>query len=177
MFAKYSQILLFCLLCNFINCQNNSSNTTESNRTALINQYRNTCMITPMAFDLLSSEQPDCRTLQKFNSTENDFYCCEVEFQEKKNSSAPRRRGCWGILTNYIDNDRYEDMIDYLKRGKLDKLQQYSIFLGRNASAQFANFITNNTKHNVYKFDCFSKYISIKYYMIFALLYLLFGTF
>ena len=139
MFAKYSQILLFCLLCNFINCQNNSSNTTESNRTALINQYRNTCMITPMAFDLLSSEQPDCRALQKFNSTENDFHCCEVEFQEKKNASAPRRRGCWGILTNYIDNDRYLDIIDWIERGKVDRFTTYSVFLGKTAHLQKEN--------------------------------------
>ena len=68
-------------------------------------------------------------------------------------------------------------MIDYLERGKLDQIQTYSIFLGRNASAQFANFIKNKTKYNVYKFDCISKYISMKYYMIFALLYLIFENF
>ena len=116
-----------------------------------------------MAFDLLSPYQPDCRALQAYPTNESKFYCCEIEFQEKKNTSAPKRRGCMSILTNYIDKDRYEDMIDYLKRGKLDLFQPYAIFLGPSAYSQFSNFIPNNTKHNVYKFDCNSKILGVKY--------------
>ena len=177
MFAKYFLIFVFFLLLNSVKSQNNGTELTEEQIKALIQQYKDICVPTPMAFSLLSNYQPDCRKLIPYPSNETKFYCCEIEFQEKKNTSAPKRRGCWAILTNYIDHDRYEDMIDYLERGKLDQIQTYSIFLGRNASAQFANFIKNKTKYNVYKFDCISKYISMKYYMIFALLYLIFENF
>ena len=177
MFAKYFPIFIFFLSLNIVKSQNNGTELSEEQIRALIQQYKDICVPTPMAFSLLSNYQPDCRKLISYPSNETKFYCCEIEFQEKKNASAPRLHGCMSILTNYIDNNRYEDMIDYIKRGKLDKIQQYSIFLGRNASAQFTNIFKNNTKHNVYKFDCLSKTYVINYYMMFVLFYLIFGIF
>ena len=147
MFAKYFLIFVFFLLLNSLKSQNNGTELTEEQIKALIQQYKDICVPTPMAFSLLSNYQPDCRKLIPYPSNETKFYCCEIEFQEKKNTSAPKRRGCMSILSNYIDKDRYEDMIDYIKRGKLDKIQQYSIYLGQNASAQFTNIFKNITRY------------------------------
>ena len=138
--------------------------------------FRNTCLPTPDGITYSQYLQQDCRHLEKYPSNESEFYCCEVEFYEKKNQS-DHRKGCLAVLTNYIDNDRYEDWIDYIQRGKLEQIQQYSIFLGRNASARWTNFIKNRTKYKVLKFDCNSKYIISKDYFVLLLTILLFGLF
>ena len=188
MFVKHYQILLFLSLLFFINCQGNSSNASNAtgNATvdpaaqmrAMIMMYQNVCMPIPLGLDYLSPYQPNCQALAKYPSPgeELEFHCCELDFEEKKNAST-RRHGCIAILTNYVDNNRYEDIIDYIERGKLDKIQEYSIFLGINGSAAFTNFIKNKTKHKVYKFDCFSGYIKSKFMLIIALSFLLFEIF
>ncbi len=182
MFVKHYQILLFLSLLFFINCQGNSSNSSnatideEAEMRAMIQRYQNICVPIPMGLDYLSPYQPDCRALASYPSEELSFRCCELDFEEKKNSST-RRHGCMAFLSNYIDNNRYEDIIDYLERGKLDKLQEYSIFLGINGSRAFTNFISNKTKHKVYKFDCISGYIKSKFVLMIALSFLLFGIF
>ena len=178
MLVQYLSVFIFFQFFNYIKSQNattNSTNQTIPTPTPeqLVRMYKDICMPTPMAFDLLSPYQPDCRALQTYPSNESKFYCCEIEFQQKNNASAPKRRGCLSILTNYIDNDRYEDIIDHIERGKIDSIRQYSIFLGKSAYEQFEGFIPNNTKNNVYKLDCISKFLNTKYYVI--LLYLIFG--
>ncbi len=74
------------------------------------------------------------------------------------------------FLTSYIDNDRYEDIIDWIERGKEDKFEQYSVFLGKTAYDNFKGFIKNETKHELYKLDCFTKFISMKYFLFGLLL-------
>ena len=93
-----------------------------------------------------------------------DLRCCELEYQQKENSSAPRYHGCMSFLANYIDNDRYEDIIDWIERGKLDKYIYYNIFLGQtvyNMSHMFP-LVKNETEYEVFKLDCFSQFILIK---------------
>ena len=75
------------------------------------------------------------------------------------------------FLKNYIDNDRYEDIIDWIERGKEDKFEEYSVFLGKTAYDNFKGFIKNETKHELYKLDCFSKFISLKYFLLVLLLF------
>ena len=188
MFVIYIPIsfILSSLVFLTINCQGNGTEgnaTNETNATTpsisqaeMIMQYKDICMPTPMGIDYLSPLQPNCSMLLSYPTEELKFHCCELEFQEKKNKSAPRRRGCLAVLTNYVDNDRYEDIIDYIERGKLDKIQQYSIFLGRNASMQFTNFIKNKTKYDVYKFDCLSGYYKTNIISIFFIIFLLYGV-
>ena len=113
--------------------------------------------------------QLGCNNLLPYTNLLN-LTCCEIDFQEKENSSAPRRRGCMAFLTSYIDNDRYEDIIDWIERGKEDKFEQYSVFLGKTAYDNFKGFIKNETKHELYKLDCFTKFISMKYFLFGLLL-------
>ena len=188
MFVKYISIyfILSSLFFVTINCQGNgtdgnatnATNTTTPsiNQTQLIMQYKDICMPTPMGIDYLSPLQPNCSTLTNYPTEDAKFYCCELDFQEKKNKSAPRRRGCLAVLTNYVDNDRYEDIIDYIEKGKMDQIQQYSIFLGKTASMAFTGFIKNKTKYDVYKFDCFSGYYKTNLFLILAIIFLLYGV-
>ena len=108
-----------------------------------------------------------CQNLLSYTN-EVDLRCCELEFQEKNNASAPRKHGCMAFLSNHIDNDRYEDIINWIKRGKVDKFEEYTIFLGKTAHDNFVDLIKNNTKYEVYKLDCYGKYIFAKYYIIFG---------
>ena len=114
--------------------------------------------------------QLGCNNLLPYTNLLN-LTCCEIDFQEKENSSAPRRHGCMAFLTSYIDNDRYEDIIDWIERGKEDKFEQYSVFLGKTAYDNFKGFIKNETKHELYKLDCFTKFISMKYFLFGLLLF------
>ena len=114
--------------------------------------------------------QMGCRNLLSFTE-ELDFRCCELEFQEKKNSSAPRKHGCMAFLSNHIDNDRYEDIIDWIERGKLDKFIEYTYFCGKTIHDNFVDFIKNETKYEVYKLDCFTNYIFLKYFIFLGLLF------
>ena len=155
---------------------NSQDSTTPSNNTgptpqqiAQIMAMNKTCVPTPIGINYLSKFQPDCKKLNKYPIEDFELRCCELEFQEKENSSAPLRRGCMAFLANYIDNDIYEDMIDNIKRGKQDKMQTYSVFLGKTAYDQFVGFLKNNTKYNVYKFDCSFQYILTKFCMVFLL--------
>ena len=173
MFSKLRRFFIILFLLLKIDCQNNSTNSTTPTPEQIIAMYGNICMPTPLGIDVLSAVQSDCSKLEKYPTNESEFYCCDIEFQEKKSKSAPVRKGCMAILTNYVDNDRYEDWIDYLEKGKMEKITEYSIFLGKTASSQFANFIKNRTKYNVHKFDCFSRFFGIKIYFLLALVFVL----
>ena len=172
MFFKNFDIIIFISFLLFMNCQNN---TTEDNSTqamdpmVFISTYKDVCVPIPLGIDVLSSFQPKCNELYIPSQNDTQFHCCEIEFQEKKNKSAPIRRGCMAILQNYVDNDRYEDIIDYIKRGKQDKIEEYSIFLGRTYAQYFQGFLKNKTKYDVYKFDCFSTYNAANLILIFVL--------
>ena len=175
-------IIIFSLF-TLLNCQNETSSTTlNSNQTdtnetaqdpaaqqmALIQQYKDICMPIPIGFTLLSEYQDDCRKLQMYPNDEYKFKCCRIEYQEK-NKPQTRKNGCMGIIPSYINNNRYEDWIDYIKRGKLEKIQAYSIFLGPTNAQYFQNFLRNRTKHEVFKFDCLSSFIKNKIYALFLL--------
>ena len=156
------------------NVPSGNSTNPSAQQTAMIMAYKDICVPTPMAIDVLSQFQDDCTKLNKYPTNESEFYCCRLEFQEKENSSAPLRKGCMAFLTNYVDNDRYEDIIDYIERGKQDQIKQYSIFLGKTASEQFDGFLKNRTKYKVNKFDCSFKYIMTKFFMMLVLIILLY---
>ena len=46
--------------------------------------------------------QKGCQSLELPYREMLDLKCCEVEYQEKENSSAPRYHGCMSFLSNYI---------------------------------------------------------------------------
>ena len=118
--------------------------------------------------------QAGCQSLELPYPELLDLRCCELEFKEKKNSSAPTIHGCMSFLSNYIDNDRYEDIMDWIERGKLDNFQYYTIFLGAsayNASRQI-ELIKNETEYELYKLDCFSRNIFYNYLLLFIFLIL-----
>ena len=123
MIVKNFVLIFFISFFLFVNCQNN---TTEDNSTqamdpmTFIQTYQGVCVPIPLGIDILSQFQPNCTSLFIPSQNDTQFHCCEIEFQEKKNKSAPVRHGCMAVLKNYVDNDRYEDMIDYIKRGKQD---------------------------------------------------------
>ena len=167
----YSFITFFAMFL-MINSQFNLTNQTQLME--LFQRYSNTCLPIPQGIEYSSVLNQDCRHLEKYPSNESDFYCCEVEFYEKKNTS-DHRKGCLAVLTNYIDNDRYEDWIDYIEKGKMDQIQLYSIFLGPTPFSLWSNFIKNRTKYKVLKFDCNSKYVISKNYVVLLLTVLLIG--
>ena len=186
----YFQLLIFVLLYNLSTTQSSNDTTQPSNDTTqpttnqtdtptmnpmdVIKQYKDICMPTPIEAEQLSRLQPDCRALTPYPSNDTKFYCCELDFQEKKNTSAPRRRGCISIMYNYVENNRYEDVIDFIEKGRIEQIQQYGILLGRKAAAEFSTFIKNRTKYKVYKFDCFSTHFNINFFMLLILLYLIY---
>ena len=118
--------------------------------------------------------QTGCRELDIPYQGILDLRCCEIEFQEKKNASAPRIHGCMSFLTNYIDNDRYEDIVDWIKRGKLDNFQRYTIFLGKTGYDTWRQLelIKNETEYEFYKLDCLSRNIFYNYLLLFTFLIL-----
>ena len=101
--------------------------------------------------------------------------CCELQYQQKENSSAPRYHGCMSFLSNYIINDRYEDIIDWIERGKLDKYEFYNIFWGKtiyNMSHVYP-LMKNENEYEVFKLDCFSQFIFIKNFIVFVFILLM----
>ena len=159
MFSKNFFILIFIIYITQISCQ--------------LTPNISICYPVPLALNeqlALYQLQLGCQSLYPYSQLA-EFSCCEIEFQEKENSSAPRRHGCMAFLKSYIDNDRYEDIIDWIERGKEDNFETYSVFLGKTAYDMFQGFIKNETKHDVYKLDCFSKFISNKYLFSFILLF------
>ena len=130
------------------------------------------CYPVPLGLNYLSEYQLQmgCKSLLPYTNEVN-LRCCELEFEEKKRKT--KKHGCMAFLTNYIDNDRYLDIIDWIERGKVDRFTTYSIFLGKTAHDLFTGLITNNTESTVNKLDCFSKFISMKYFIYFVFLFLL----
>ena len=64
-------------------------------------------------------------------------------------------------------------LFDWIERGKADKFEQYSIYLGKAVHDAYLNFIKNETDYEVYKFDCSTKYINPKYFIFYILIVLL----
>ena len=124
----------------------------------------------------------DCRNIPIFpeilNATQRDFKCCDVFMKSKsENSEVPNITGCIAVMSSYIDDDRYEDIIDYFERGKQYKLQNYFIMLGyRTYMSFYSTYLprVNGTKYEVIKFDCFSEYKWINILLILELLFLIY---
>ena len=104
-----------------------------------------------------------------------DLRCCELEYQEEDKPSSPRYHGCMSFLANYIDNDRYEDIIDWIKRGKLDNYEYYNIFLGQTVynMSHLYPLMKNETEYEVFKLDCSSQFVFLKNVIFFVLVLLL----
>ena len=179
MFVRNLKFLILSILYIFISTQEStqipSSDVTPTQQAGptieqLMAMCQQICMPIPLCIDMyLFDRIPgyNCSSLGAYQNSENlTFKCCELEFKEKENSTAPKRHGCLGILPNYIDNDRYEDIIDWIERGKADKIEQYTVYLGKTAHDAYLGFIKNETKYEVYKLDCLTKFIFIPKYLI-----------
>ena len=123
----------------------------------------------------------DCRNIPIYppilNATGREFKCCEVSLKKKSGSGVSPINGCIAIMSSYIDDDRYEDMIDYFERGKQYKLQNYFVMLGLRNYMLFNNTYlpkVNGTKYEVEKFDCFSEYKWINIVLILIILFLIY---
>jgi len=187
MFVRNLNLFILPIIFTFISSQTETqlpSDTTsqETQKPSMTPEQiaemcQKTCMPIPQCIDMYLFDNIDgynCSSLLAYPNSENmTFRCCELEFQEKDNSSAPRRHGCIGILPSYVDNDRYEDIIDWIERGKADTFEQYSIYLGKAVHDAYLNFIKNETDYEVYKFDCSTKYINSKYFIFYILIVLL----
>ena len=116
--------------------------------------------------------QKGCQSLELPYQGILNLSCCEIEFKEKKNSSAPRIHGCMSFLSNYIDNHRYEDIVDWIKRGKIDGFQRYTIFLGKSLYDAWRQLelIKNETEYEFYKLNCLSRNIFYNYLFLVSFL-------
>ena len=123
----------------------------------------------------------DCRNIPIYppilTATNREFKCCEVSLKKKSGSGVSPINGCIAIMSSYIDDDRYEDMIDYFERGKQYKLRNYFIMLGNSTFIDFYYKylpMVNGTKYEVEKFDCFSEYKWVNIVLILELLFLIY---
>ena len=147
--------------------------------------YSQSCNPTPICIDLQTKGYINqaCKGLEIYpgieNATGRKFKCCEVSMKKKKNggnSIVNNFTGCIAVMSSYVDDDRYEDIIDYFERGKQYKLRNYFIMLGLrlyNISMQYISEV-NLTKYDVDKFDCFAKYNEINIFFILAILILIY---
>ena len=119
--------------------------------------------------------QQGCQSLELPYPEMLELRCCELEYQEKKKSGTPRYHGCMSFLKSYIDDDRYEDIIDWIERGKLDNYIYYNIFLGRTVynMSQVYPLMKNETEYEVFKLDCFSHFILFKNAFVFVFILLM----
>ena len=119
--------------------------------------------------------QQGCQSLALPYPEMLELRCCELEYQQKESSDAPRYHGCMSFLKNYIDDDRYEDIIDWIQRGKLDKYEYYNIFLGETVynMSHVYPLMKNETEYEVFKLDCFSHFILIKSAFVFVFILLM----
>ena len=104
------------------------------------------------------------------------FKCCEVLMTRKSGSGPLEIKGCMSIMSSYIDDDRYEDIIDYFERGKQYKLRNYFVMLGNSSFIRSMYYIAivNGTKYDVQKLDCFSKNNWVNIFLILAILFLIY---
>ena len=185
MFVKKINFFILTIIYTFISTQGTDSPTSAPTTTPseqpsgltpeqVIKACQQMCMPIPQCIDMqLFDRIPgyNCRSLAPYPNSRNiSMKCCEIEFKEEENATAPTRHGCLAILPNYIDNDRYEDIIDWIERGKADKIEEYTVFLGKTAHDAFLGFIKNETDYEVYKLDCLTKYLTFTKFFILSIL-------
>ena len=189
MFVRNINFFILTIIYTFISTQSDNEPPTSIPTTAqpeqpsgltpeqVIQACQRMCMPIPQCIDMqLFDRIPgyNCRSLAPYpNSRNQTFKCCEIEFKEEENATAPTRHGRLAILPNYIENDRYEDIIDWIERGKADKIEEYTVFLGKMAHDAFLGFIKNETDYEVYKLDCLTKYLTITKYIMLSILALI----
>ena len=142
------------------------------------------CYPTPDGFKYAASVPSEYRQKCKELSfsddlkvTQREFTCCEVSMKKKSGSGVDSINGCIAVMKSYIDDDRYEDMIDYFERGKQYKLQNYFVMLGNSSFYSFYHTylpMVNGTKYDVNQFDCFSEYKWINIALILAILFFIY---
>ena len=143
--------------------------------------YEHSCNPTPIniEFQTLGKINQKCKGLEILpgleNQTQRSFKCCEV-IMKKKEGSGPDFNGCIAIMKSYVDDDRYEDILDYFRRGKQYKLQNYFVMLGKSSYEAFQYYLArvNGTKYNVEKLDCFSRINVINILFILAILFFIY---
>ena len=142
------------------------------------------CYPTPDGFKYAASVPSEYRQKCKELSfsddlkvTQREFTCCEVSMKKKSGNGVDSINGCIAVMKSYIDDDRYEDIIDYFERGKQYKLQNYFVMLGLTNYMLFNNTYlprVNGSKYEVEKFDCFSEYKWINIVLILEILFLIY---
>ena len=169
MFVANFFIFIFLYLFKAISSQNTSNVTIDPSKLCL-----------PYALGINYPSilnQTDCRSLSviPFTQLGLDLKCCELEYQEENNANT-KKRGCISFLSNYIDNDRYEDIIDWIERGKLDQFTTYAVFMGETLFMNFSQYplIKNESKYEVFKLDCFADFFYHKFYLMFILALMIF---
>ena len=132
-------------------------------------------------YGLLYMKDQNCRDNLQFypnleNSTGRKFTCCSVSMKRKSGNGAEEVKGCVAVMKSYIDDDRYEDIIDYCERGKQYKLRNYFIMLGNTSYHLWWDnlYRVNGTKYDVEKLDCLSYYNWINIFLIVTLLFLIY---
>lgn len=105
----------------------------------------------------------DCMELEDFPDVHTEllgavpFHRCYLEFTKKDTDE--KKKYCVSFMRNYIDKYRFEDFIDYINRGKRDKLLEYALLVGNGATECFADLIEKDVKHKDVILDCFGYFI------------------
>ena len=177
-----SILFLFLLILLFL--QSSQDEQTAEQKLQAMLPY---CVPTPQLlniqeqYGLPNPVTQDCRGIEVYpliiSATGRSFKCCEVSLKKKSGSGVSPINGCIAIMSSYIDDDRYEDMIDYFERGKQYKLQNYFVMLGYRTFVKF-NYsylpLVNGSKYVVEKLDCFSEYKWINIVLILVILILIY---
>lgn len=131
-------------------------------------------------WELVGLPPQNCRDLETYpalKKTNRSYYCCEVKMTAKEGKGPKNLEGCISIMKNRIDDNRYEDFIDYFKRGRQSKLDDYFVLYGKSVHLNWTQIylpMVNNTKYDVEKFDCFSTLIKLNSFFIFAIIFFIF---
>ena len=168
-------LLLFSYVLFLLQSSKSQTLTDEQKRKL---QY---CLPTPdgFYFTALGVINPTCKEdvlPEVLEGTKREFYCCKVSMKKKSGSGVDSINGCIAVMKSYIDDDRYEDIIDYFERGKQYKLRNYFVMLGNRSYYRYMGYLpyVNGTKYEVEKLDCFSENNWINIFLIFAILFLIY---
>lgn len=108
------------------------------------------------------NDKDDCMALNNFPDVPTEllgdvpFHRCYLEYT-KKNSDATKKF-CVSFMRNYIDNHRFEDIVDFIERGKQDKLLEYALLIGNGATQCFAGLVEKEEEYTDVILDCFGNF-------------------
>ena len=131
-------------------------------------------LVPPLPIDLNKTDCMKLKPMCTLKIEELVFKRCYLEYYRDSAQSNVFRK-CFSIEESYINDDRYENIIDWVQRGKSKKFYNYGNITSLIMAEAFGALVEENKDYEVVSLDCSGRSIKVVFglLMVYCLTFIL----